>query len=167
MAQKNAAAYDRLQLDDANDGRRLGMEGGMGATALVVTLVYLMYEALLSPPASGSQQSGKESVVTNDVSFNPNLTGWRRTANISQQENIQVTSAPSSVDLSSLGRSNFPGATDNNSNINQAINPIQSIASSRPSFNASSVLFFRFVIFNKVFLELTEFFQLLVISVNE
>ena len=62
MAQKNTAAYDRLQLDDANDGRRLGMEGGMGATALVVTLVYLMYEALLSPPHQDLNKAEKKAL---------------------------------------------------------------------------------------------------------
>ena len=119
MIQKNTAAYDRLQIDDANDGRRLGLEGGLGTGALVITLVYLLYEALLSPPASAAQASGKESIGNNEINVNPNLLQWKRNAQFSKPVIDQKISALSPVELAGLGISPFSGETGSISNINQ------------------------------------------------
>ena len=79
------AAYDRLKIDDSNDGRRLGLEGSLGTGALVVTLVYLMYEALMPQPASATPSGGKEGIVKNGLAINPNLFTWRRDAHITKE----------------------------------------------------------------------------------
>ena len=137
MIQKNTAAYDRLQIDDANDGRRLGLEGGLGTGALVITLVYLLYEALLSPPASAAQASGKESIGNNEINVNPNLLQWKRNAQFSKPVIDQKISALSPVELAGLGISPFSGETGSISNINQENSNTQALNSGRPRSNTS------------------------------
>ena len=51
MTTSATASHDRLNSDN-NDGRRLVAEGGIGTSALVITLIYLLYETMLSPPAA-------------------------------------------------------------------------------------------------------------------
>ena len=52
MTSESKANIEQLVLDNSNDGRRIGAEGGMVTSAVVVLLVYLLYEAVFAPPAS-------------------------------------------------------------------------------------------------------------------
>ena len=71
------ASHDRLNSDN-NDGRRLAAEGGIGTSALVITLIYLLYETMLSPPAAAETSAPGGSITIAASMLNPELTPWFR-----------------------------------------------------------------------------------------
>lgn len=146
------ASYDRLVLDNANDNRRIGTEGGIGAAALVITLIYLLYEAVLSQPASAEPILAGSSIIL--PSINPNLhhSEWSRITALTPLKSSAIptsdlspvldspTYAAPSPDVSSYHPpdvSHLPYVSQLSNVVAIAENPVSTSPSSFASFNSA------------------------------
>lgn len=87
MTSESKANIEQLVLDNSNDGRRIGAEGGMVTSAVVVLLVYLLYEAVFAPPASAELDAPGEGINTGSHNINPDLPNIQRRPNVKPLEN--------------------------------------------------------------------------------
>ena len=98
MTSESKANIEQLILDNSNDGRRIGAEGGMVTSAVVVLLVYLLHELVFAPPASAELDAPGEAINTGSNNINPNLPNIQRRPNVKPLQNDD-----NRINLSELG----------------------------------------------------------------
>ena len=77
MTSSPTANYDRLKLDGFNDNRRITTEGGIGTSALVIMMVYLLYEAVNAPAASAQEDPTMQSIGVRSVNLGSSSQDWQ------------------------------------------------------------------------------------------
>ena len=105
MTTSATASHDRLNSDN-NDGRRLVGEGGIGTSALVITLMYLLYETVLSPPAAAETSAPGGSITIPASMLNPELTPWFRDTTLTPPR-ISSNQSGSENTINDLGIANL------------------------------------------------------------